>query len=95
VKAAVLSALFEESPSEGTVARKRREKWVHRMWERRKSAGEFCAFFCDLMDDDRKLKKYCGMSYELHSIVKRNETEYCASSRESVGPNDRLAVCLG
>jgi hypothetical protein len=62
VKAAVVSALCEEALLEDYHALKRRKQWVHKMWKKRTSAGEFCALFYDLIGDDRKFKEHYRMS---------------------------------
>jgi hypothetical protein len=95
-KAAVVSALCEEALLENYHARKRRKEWVHKMWKKRKSTGEFSALFYDSIGDDRKFQEYYEMSYEqflqLLDIIKPGLTKRNTSFREAVGPKKRLAV---
>ncbi|KAG8295410.1 hypothetical protein J6590_081290 [Homalodisca vitripennis] len=78
--------------------RKKRRIWVHDLWKKRESQGEFITLFKGLMDDETKFFKYFRMTSETFHILlgkvevhlRKQDTHW----RKSVTPRERLAVCL-
>lgn len=93
--AAIAIALDDE---ENENKKKKRRIWVHDLWKKRESEGEFITLFRELMDDETKFFKYFRMTQETFHILlckvevllKKQDTHW----RKSVTPKERLAVCL-
>lgn len=83
---------------EVTRPQQRKRKWVHNICEDRRVHGEYHTLFPQLLLDSDKFFQYFRMScekfQELLNIIKDDLTKEDTSFRRSIGPEERLVVCL-
>nr|XP_055025796.1 uncharacterized protein LOC129412676 [Misgurnus anguillicaudatus] len=77
---------------------KRKSVWVHETLRKRRDFGEYHHLVQELRLDDVRFKAYFRMSWEqfdnLLSIVGLSITKMNTNYRESIGPAERLSICL-
>ncbi|XP_067000348.1 uncharacterized protein [Anabrus simplex] len=78
--------------------KRERKVWVHNIYEKRETYGEFHHLFPDLLKDRSKFFHYFRMSqekfYELLNLVKPCVERENTTFRRAVPCEERLAVCL-
>ncbi|CAI6375964.1 unnamed protein product [Macrosiphum euphorbiae] len=94
---AVLALLLDEEEKTKNNTKQKR-LWVHDVWKKRKTEGEFATLYKELVDHETKFFEYFRMpqysfNVLLHKIendIKKQDTFW----REAIIPRERLAVCL-
>lgn len=92
---AIVSAVLMEEEEK----QKRKPRfWCHNINRKRLTLGEYHTLFPDLIEDDTKFFQYFRMTHEkFDSLLKILEPELqkCDTNvRDSIGPKERLAICL-
>ncbi|CAI6351654.1 unnamed protein product [Macrosiphum euphorbiae] len=96
--ALILDKEEEENKSKISITNKqKRIVWVHDLWKKRKTEGEF-TLYNGLIDDEQKFYEYFRMSQytfnvlhkKLENLITKQETHW----RKPIPPKERLAVCL-
>jgi hypothetical protein len=73
---AVIALLLEEEErrTRESNSQRKRKKWVHKSLIGRKTEGEFCTLYKELVDDEDKFHQYFRMSkYEFNNLLSRIE----------------------
>ncbi|XP_060858344.1 uncharacterized protein LOC132935747 [Metopolophium dirhodum] len=94
---AVLALLLDEEEKINNSTKQKR-LWVHAVWKKIKTEGEFATLYKELVDHETKFFEYFrmpqyGFNVLLHKIehdIKKQDTFW----REAITPRERLAVCL-
>lgn len=92
----MIALILDEEEEEEVVKKKR--IWVHQVWKKKSTEGEFSTLYKELMDDGTKFFEYFRMSENSFNLLlgkleihqKKQNTHW----RKAIPPKERLAVCL-
>lgn len=80
-----------------TIKKRKRTVWVHDLWKKRQTEGEF-TIYNGLIDDEQKFYEYFRMyqySFNvLHGKIENRIKKKVTHWRKPIPSKERLAVCL-